>query len=142
MLKRSLIFFLAAGASFIVAWPVVSFVLDADLHPKTANAAASTDEGSKAAPLKPFKMAHAANQTTMRVLAMDRGEHLAFWALVLKNKKKTCDAVTRTMYQGATESEGDNWSIVCRNGKKYSINIKPNEQSSVCTQNTFAGRAE
>ena len=142
MLKRSLIFFLAVGASFVVAWPVVRFVLDADLHSKTANAAASTDEGLKTAALKPFKMAHAANQTTMRVLAMDREEHLAFWALVLKNKKKTCDVVIRTRYQGGTESGGDNWNIGCRDGNKYSININPDAQGSVCTQNTFAGSAE
>jgi hypothetical protein len=142
MLKRSLIFFLAVGASFVVAWPVFRFVLDADLHLKTANAATTTNEGSKAAALEPFKMAHAANQTTMRILAMDQGEHLAFWALVLKNKKKACDVVIRTMYQGGTESGGDNWSIGCRDGNKYSINIKPNAQSSACTQNTFAGSAE
>jgi hypothetical protein len=139
MLKRSLIFFLAAGASVVVAWPVVRFVLDADLHLKTANGATSTDEGSKAAVLEPFKMAHAANQTTMRILAMDQGKHLAFWTHVLKSKKKTCDVVIRIKYQGGTESGGDNWSIGCRDGNKYSINIKPDAQGSVCTQNTFAG---
>jgi hypothetical protein len=142
MLKRSLIFVLAVGASFVVAWPVVRLVLDADLHLKKANAATSTDERSKAATLEPFKMAPAANQTTMRMLAMDQGEHPAFWALVLKSKKKICDVVIRTMYQGGSESGGDNWSIGCRDGNKYSINIKPNAQSSACTQNSFAGRAE
>lgn len=142
MLKRSLIFFLAAGASFVVAWPVVRSVLDADLHLNAANAATPTDAGSKAAALEPFKMARAANPTTMRILAMDRGEHLAYWTLVLKNKKKTCDVVIRTRYQGGAESGGDNWSIGCRDGNKYSIKINPDAQGSACTQNTFAGSAE
>lgn len=142
MLKRSFIFFLVAGASFVVAWPVVRFVPDADLHLEAANAATSTNEGSKAAAPGPFKMAHAASQTTTRILAMDRGEHLAYWTLVLKNKKKTCDVVIRTRYQGGTESVGDNWSIGCRDGNKYSIKINPDAQGSACTQNTFAGSAE
>ena len=141
MLKRSLIFFLAAGASVVVAWPVARFVPDADLHLKMANAASSTGEGSKAAALEPFKMAHAANQTTMRILAMDQGKRLAFWTLVLKSKKQTCDVVIRTMYQGGTKSGGDNWSIGCRDGNKYSINIDPDAHRSACTQNTFAGSA-
>jgi hypothetical protein len=142
MLRRLLILFLAAGASFVVAWPVARFVLDADPHLETADAATSADEGSKAVALEPFKMGHVANQTTMRILAMDRGKHLAFWTLVLKSKKQTCDVVIRTMYQGGPESGGDNWSVGCRDGNEYTININPDAQGSVCTQSAFAGSAE
>src|SRR6266852_4391465 len=103
MLKRSLIFFLAVAASFVVTSPVIWFVLDADLHLNKANATTSTAAvPSKAAASEPFKMAHAANQTTTRILALDRAKHLAFWAFVLKNKKQACDVVVRTAYQGGT----------------------------------------
>ena len=140
MPKRSLIVFLAAAASFVVAWPVVWLVLDADQVSKTAYA--TTAARSTAAAPEPFKMTHAANQTTTRILAMDRAKHLAFWTLVLKNKKLACDVVVRTTYQGGTESGVDNWSIRCRDGYEYSVNIEPNAQDAVCTGNAFARSAE
>jgi hypothetical protein len=139
MLKRSLIVFLAAAASFVVTWPVVWFVLDADLHLNKAYATtSSTAMPSKAVAFEPFKMAHAANQTTTRILALDRAKHRAFWAVVLKNKNQACDVVVRTTYQGGTESGVDNWSIRCRDGNEYSVSIDPDAQDSVCTRNTFA----
>jgi hypothetical protein len=142
MLKRSLIFSLAAAASFVVISLVVWFVLDADLHLKKANATTSTALSSRAVAPEPFKMAHAANQTTTRLLAMDRAQHLAFWTVVLKNKKQVCDVVVWTRYQGSTESGVDNWSIGCQDGHKYSINVNPDAQDSVCTGNAFARGAE
>jgi hypothetical protein len=143
MLKRSLIVFLAAAASFVVAsavWPV----LDADLHLNKAYAtASSTAVPSTAAASERFKTDRAPNQRTTRILAMDRAEHLAFWTLILKNKKLACDAVVRTTYQGGTESGVDNWSIGCRDGYEYSVNIEPNNaQDAGCTGNAFARSAE
>ncbi|MEA2795543.1 MAG: hypothetical protein QOI87_2923 [Bradyrhizobium sp.] len=139
MLKRPLIVFLAAAASFVVTWPVVWFVLDADLHLNKAYATtSSTAMPSKAVASEPFKTAHAANQTTTRILALDRAKHLAFWAGVLKNKNQACDVVVRTTYQGGTESGVDNWSIGCRDGNEYSVSIDPDAQDSVCTRNAFA----
>ena len=73
---------------------------------------------------------------------MDRAKHLAFWTLVLKNKKLACDAVVRTTYRGGTESGVDNWSVRCREGYEYSVNIEPNAQDAVCTGNAFARSAE
>ena len=140
MLKRSLIVFLAAAASFVVALPAVWLVLDADQVSKKAYA--TTAARSTAAAPEPFKMTHAANQTTTRILAMDRAKHLAFWTLVLKNKKLACDVVVRTTYQGGTESGADNWGIGCRDGKEYSVSIDPDAQDSVCTRNAFARSAE
>jgi hypothetical protein len=139
MLKRSLIVFLAAAASLVVTWPVVWFVLDADLHLNKAYATtSSTAVPSRAVASEPFKIAHAANQTTTRILALDRAKHLAFWAGVLKNKNQACDVVVRTTYQGGTESGVDNWSIGCRDGNEYSVSIDPDAQDSVCTRNAFA----
>jgi hypothetical protein len=130
---------LAAAASFVVTWPVVWFVLDADLHLNKAYATtSSTAMPSKAVASEPFKTAHAANQTTTRILALDRAKHLAFWAGVLKNKNQACDVVVRTTYQGGTESGVDNWSIGCRDGNEYSVSIDPDAQDSVCTRNAFA----
>ena len=128
MLKRSLIFSLAAAASFVVISLVLWFVLDADLHLKKANATTLTALSSRAVAPEPFKMAHAANPTTTRLLALDREQHLAFWTVALKNKKQVCDVVVRTMYQGGTESGVDNWSIGCQDGSKYSISINPDAQ--------------
>jgi len=143
MLKWLLIVFLAAAAWFVVIWPAVWFVRDADQHSKKAYAATSlTAVPSEAAAPEPFKMAHAANQRTMRILAMDRAEHLAFWTSVLKSKKQACDGVVRTRYQGGTESGLDNWSIGCRNGNEYSVRVEPDAQDSVCTGNAFARNAE
>jgi hypothetical protein len=142
MLKRSLIWFLAAAAILVVTSPVIWFVLGDDLPLKKANATTSTALPSKAIAPEPFKMAHAANQTATRLLALDRAQHLAFWTSILKNKKQACDVVVRTMYQGGTESGGDNWSIGCRDGHTYSININPDAQDSVCTRTAFARSAE
>jgi len=142
MLKRSLIVFLAVIASFIVA-SAVWLVLDADLHLNKAYAtASSTAVPSTVAASEPFKTVHAANQTTTRILAMDRAKHLAFWNLVLKKKKLACDAAVRTTYQGGTESGVDNWRIRCRDGNVYSVNIEPNAQDAVCTGDAFARGAE
>ena len=142
MPKLSLVFFLAAAASVVVTSTVAWFVLDADLPLKKANAATSTAVPSKAAAPELYKMAHAANQTTARILALDRAQHLAFWTSILKNKKQACDVVVRTIYQGGTESGDNNWSIGCRDGHTYSININPDAQESVCTRNSFAQSAE
>jgi hypothetical protein len=141
MLRRSLIFFLAAAASFVVTWPIVWFVLDADLQLKKANATTSTVLSKAVAP-EPFKTAHADNQTTTRLLALDQAQHLAFWTVVLKNKKQACDVVVRTRYQGGTESGVDNWSIGCQDGNKYSVRINQDAEESVCTRNAFARSAE
>jgi hypothetical protein len=73
---------------------------------------------------------------------MDRAKHLAFWTLVLKNKELACDAVVRTTYQAGTESGVDNWSISCRDGYEYSVNIEPNALYAACTGNAFARSAE
>ena len=142
MLKRSLIVVLAVTASFVVA-SAVWFVLDADLHLNNAYAtASSTAVPSTDAVSEPFKMAHAPNQTTARMLAMDRAKHLAFWTLVLRNKRLACDAVVRATYRGGTESGVDNWSVRCRDGYEYSVNIEPNAEDAVCTGNAFARSAE
>jgi len=129
-MKRSFIFFLATAASFVVTWLVVWFVLYADLQ--KADAAISPPMPSKAVATEPFKTAHAANQTTTRILALDQATHLAFWTFVLKNKKQACDVVVRTMYQGGTEAGVDSWSIGCQDGNEYSIGINPDAQGSVC----------
>ena len=142
MMKRLFIFFLAAAASFAVAWLVGWSDIDADLHLNKADATALTIVPPKALVPEPFKTAHAANQTTTRVLALDRVKHLAFWTSVLKNKKHACNVVVRTAYEGGTESGVDNWRIGCQDGNQYSVSINPGAQGSVCNQNTFAQHAE
>jgi hypothetical protein len=145
MMKRSPIAFLVAAASFVILWLAVGYVLDVDLRLKKADATTSTAMPSKAIAPEPFKMAHAANQMTTRLLALDRAKQLAFWTSVLKNKKQACGGVVRTMYQGGAESGVDSWSISCRDGNQYSISINPDAQGfeaefpvSVCNGSTFA----
>jgi len=142
MLKRLPIVVLAVAASFVVA-SAVWFVVDADLHLNNAFATASpTAVPSTDAASEPFKAVHAPNHRTARILAMDRAKHLAFWTLILKNKRLACDAVVRTMYQGGTESGVDNWRVRCRDGYEYSVNIEPTAEDAVCTGNAFAQSAE
>jgi hypothetical protein len=140
MMKRLSIFFLAAAASFVVTWLSGWSVLHADLHLKKADA--TTIVLPNALVPEPFQTTHAANPTTMRILALDRAKHLAFWTSVLRNKKHACDVVVRTIYEGSTESGVDNWKIGCRNGHQYSISVNPDTQGSVCNQNTFSRSAE
>ena len=141
-MKRSFIFFLAAAASFVVTWLVVWFVVDADPLFRKADATTSTAVPSKAVAPEPFKTAHAANQMTARILALDQAKHLSFWTSVLKNRKQACGVVVRTMYQGGAESGVDTWSIGCQDGNEYSISINPDAQGSVCNRNAFARSAE
>ena len=149
MLKRSLIFSLAASASFVIISLIVWFVLDSDLHLKMANATTSTTVPSNAVAPEPYKTALAANHMTTKILTLDQAKQLAFWSSVLKNKKRTCNVVVRTMYLGGTESGVDSWSIRCRDGNQYSISINPDAQGSeaefpvsVCSGRAFAGSAE
>jgi hypothetical protein len=137
MMKRSLFSFPAAVVSFVTGL-VVWFVLDADPHLKTADAKTSTAVPSSAATPERFKTAHAANQTTTRILALEKTKRLAFWTFVLKSKKQACNVVVRAMYQGRTESGIDSWSIGCQDGNEYWISIDPDGQGSVCNRNTFA----
>ena len=134
-MKRSPIFFLAAAASLVVTWLVVWFVLDADPLLKKADVTTSTAVPSKAVA---FKTAHAANQTTTRILALDQAKRLAFWTFVLKNKKQACNVVVRTMYLGGTEPGIDSWSIGCQDGNEYSISISPDARGSVCNRNALS----
>jgi len=142
MLKRSHIFFFAAAATFVVVSPAVWLVLDAELPLKQSASLTSAAVRSQAVAPEPFKMAHAANQTTTRLLALDQAKHLAFWTSILKNKKQACGVVVRTVYRGGTESGVDNWSIGCQDGHEYSISINPDAQDSVCTRSTFVRGAE
>jgi hypothetical protein len=142
MLKRSHIFFFAAAASVLVVSPVVWFVLHADLHLKHSASLTSAAVRSNAIAPEPFKIAPAANQTTTRLLALDRAKHLAFWTAILKNRKQACGVVVRTVYRGGTESGVDTWSIGCQDGHEYSISINPDAQDAVCTRSAFVRGAE
>jgi hypothetical protein len=141
-MKRLSIFFLAVATSFVVTWLVGWSVLHADLHSKKADATALTIVPPKALVPEPFQTTHSANHTTLKILALDRAKHLAFWTSVLKNKKNACDVIVRTIYEGGTESGVDSWKISCRNGHQYSISVNPDTQGSVCNQNTFSRSAE
>jgi hypothetical protein len=149
MMRRSPIFLLVVVASFVVIWLAAWFVLDPDLPFEKANATTSTAIPSKAVAPEPYKTALAANQMTTKILTLDQAKQLAFWSSVLKNKKRTCNVVVRTMYLGGTESGVDSWSIRCRDGNQYSISINPDAQGSeaefpvsVCSGRAFAGSAE
>jgi len=146
-MKRSFIFFLTAAAGVVVTSLVVWFVVNADLHLKKADAATSTILPFAAAAPESFKAAHAPNQATTRILALDRAKQLAFWTSVLRNRKQTCNVVGRTKYQGGSESGVDSWNIGCRDGNEYSVSIGPDAQVSemgnpVCNGTAFARHAE
>jgi hypothetical protein len=133
MPKRSRIFPLAA-ASFLLIAPVGWLVLDHSLN-LNAGAAPSAAVRSKTVAQGSFQTADAANQTTTPEL--DQTRHLAYWTSVLKNRKRTCDFVVRTIYQGGSDAGIDSWSVRCQDGHSYLISIDPNTQDSVCHRNTF-----
>ena len=84
-----------------------------------------------------FEPARVPNQTTARILALDEPRRLAFWTLVLKNRKQACDAVVRASYMGVTGSGLDLWTVACRDGHQYSLSVEPNAKDSVCVGNAF-----
>ncbi|MGY3615319.1 hypothetical protein [Bradyrhizobium sp. USDA 10063] len=130
--KRLPILFIVAAASL---WLVGWFAMDVDLHLKQADATTSTAVRSQIRPPVHFETAHAANQTTMRILALDQAKRLTFWTLVLKGKKQTCNLVVRASYQGGLESGPDYWSVGCQNGNVYTMAVDAGEKDSVCTGN-------
>ncbi len=122
--KGSFAFLMIAASSLPVVW----FSLGSDLHLNKADNTTSTAVESRIS---------AANQKTMRILALDQARRLAFWTHVLKNKKQTCDSVVRAMYQGGTESGLDYWGVRCQDGNEYSLRVEPDAKESVCTGNAF-----
>jgi hypothetical protein len=131
---RLLTFFVISAASLS---PVVWLAMDADLHLKTTDATTSTTVRSEIVAPEHFKTAHLANETTARILALEQAKRLAFWTLVLKSKRQTCDVVVRASYEGGTESGLDYWSVGCHDGNEYSISVEPDAKESVCVGNAF-----
>ena len=132
-MPKSLTFVVIAAASLL---PVAWLSLPAELDFEEADAT-STAEQSKIVIPEHFEMAHHANQTTTRILALDQAKRLAFWTLVLKSRKETCDVVVRASYTGGAEAGLDHWSVACRNGDEYSINVEPDAENSVCIGDAF-----
>lgn len=133
MLKWLAFSVIAAASLLPVAW----LALHADLDFKQTDATPSAAARSEVVHAEHFDMAHAANQTTTRILALDQAKRLAFWTLVLKSRKQTCDIVVRASYAGATAAGLDDWSLVCRDGRAYSIKVEPNAHDSVCLGKAF-----
>jgi len=125
------VLFAIAVASLSVAW----LSLQADWNFQKVDDTAPAVGGSEAP--RHFDVARAANQTTAKILALDETRRLAFWTLVLKNRRQTCDIVVRASYTGANGSGIDQWAVVCRDGNEYSISVEPNAKDSVCVGNAF-----
>ena len=130
-MRRPVLFTIAVASLPPIAWLSVQ----ADLNFKKANGAAPTALQSDVS--KHFDAARVANQTTARILALDEARRLAFWTIVLKSRKQNCDMVVRASYTGATAAGLDQWTVVCRDGNEYSINVEPNAKDSVCVGNAF-----
>jgi hypothetical protein len=133
MLKWLAFSVIAAASLSPVAW----LALHAGLDFKQTDATTSAAARSEVVHAEHSEMAHAANQTTTRLLALDQAKRLAFWTYVLNGRKQACDIVVRASYTGATASGLDSWSLVCRNGNAYSIKVEPNAHDSVCLGKTF-----
>ncbi|HTO60696.1 MAG TPA: hypothetical protein VMM15_05515 [Bradyrhizobium sp.] len=114
---------------------VVWLSVQVDLPSQKADRIAPIAGGSN--DIRPFDAARAGNQTTARILALDEARRLAFWTIVLKNRKQACDAVIRASYAGATGIGVDQWTVVCRDGNQYSMSVEPNAKDSVCVGNAF-----
>jgi hypothetical protein len=130
-LKTPVLFVIAVAAVSPVAWLAVQ----ADLNTQKANDTAPTVSRSGVA--GHFEAGRVPNQTTARILALDEARRLAFWTIVLKNRKQACDVVVRASYTGANGSGLDLWSVGCRDGNQYSLSVEPNAKDSVCVGNAF-----
>jgi hypothetical protein len=131
ILRLPVLFVIAVASLSPVAW----FSVQADLKLQEADGTAPT--AIRSDDPRHFEGTRAANQTTARILALDEGRRLAFWTLVLQNRKQTCDVVVRASYTGANGSGIDQWTVVCRDGNHYSISVEPNAKDSVCVGNAF-----
>ena len=127
-MRLPVLFVIAVASLSPVAW----LSLPADLSFQTADGTAPRSDDPRH-----FDMARAANQTTAKILALDEARRLAFWTVVLKNRKQACDSVVRASYTGATGSGLDQWSVACRDGNEYSVSVEPNAKDSVCVGNAF-----
>lgn len=127
-MRLPVLFVIAVASLSPVAW----LSLQADLNFQTADGTAPRSDDPRH-----FEAARAANQTTAKILALDEARRLAFWTLVLKNRKQACDIVVRASYTGATGSGLDQWSVACRDGNEYSVSVEPNAKDSVCVGNAF-----
>jgi hypothetical protein len=73
--------------------------------------------------------AHAANQTSVRILAFNETQMRTYWTYFLKQSNEKCDQVVRVMFQGGTTGV-DSWSVACRDGNAYSVGIEPDAAGS------------
>jgi hypothetical protein len=131
-LRLPVLFAFAVASLTSLVWLSVEVV---DLPSQKADGTAPVAELSNIP--RPFDAARAGNQTTARIFALDEARRLAFWTLVLKNRKQACDAVVRASYTGANETGIDQWTVVCRDGHEYSMSVEPNAKDSVCLGNAF-----
>jgi len=131
VLRLPVLLAIAVAALSPVAW--LSIQADSDLQ--KAGGVAPTIGRSEIP--KHFEAVRVANQTSARILALDEARRLAFWTLVLKSRNQACDGVVRASYTGATGAGLDQWTVVCRDGTKYSISVEPNAKDSVCVGNAF-----
>jgi len=125
--KLPVLFVIAVGSLSPVAWFELNFHKADGTAPTVGHSDVSIH----------FEVAGVANQTTARILALDEPRRLAFWTLVLKSRKQTCDGVVRASHTGATGAGLDQWTVVCRDGNEYSISVEPNAKDSVCVGNAF-----
>jgi hypothetical protein len=130
-MSRLVAFFIIAAASLS---SVVWFAPDVVSPLKEADAAPSAAVPSE---IVVPETALVANKTTRRILALDQAKRLAFWTLVLKSKKQTCDSVVRASYRGGVESGLDYWSVSCQDGNEYSLSVEPDATDSVCIGRAF-----
>lgn len=71
-----------------------------------------------------------ANPAHDRLQRMSSGERNTFFTKYLQGSGESCDAVTRSFFQGATKSGDVMWNVACRNGKTLSILIHNDAEGS------------
>jgi hypothetical protein len=130
-LRLPVLFTIAVASLSTVAWLLLQADLNFQEVDGTAPTALRSDEP------RHFEIARAANPTTARILALDEARRLAFWTLVLNNRRQACDIAVRASYTGANGSGLDQWTVVCRDGNEYSVSVEPNAKDSVCVGNAF-----
>ena len=130
-MRLPVLFVIAVASILPVAWLSVQVDLKSQKVDGASPAGTSSDISKR------FEAARIPNETSARILGLDEARRLAFWSLVLKSRRQSCDAVVRASYAGATGAGLDQWTVACRDGNHYSISVEPNAKDSVCVGNAF-----
>jgi hypothetical protein len=71
-----------------------------------------------------FVTSHAESAATPNLLKMSETERNSILATVVRSSGEKCVAVLRSIFEGGQQNTGDIWSVACKDGGSYRIQVK------------------